>query len=147
MTTPSKPGINALRHARVIARKRERTTPPSVAHAESTIVSTTASIKAADGSPAPDAFTRGQGGVSLHHVGVPLLLLLSHREQGDAGASDAEDGLAEGSSQVRELDQVLRADLGVGAHVQEEHHAAVAGDGHLRREGGSVHALQPLHGE
>jgi hypothetical protein len=60
------------RHERVIARTPDRTTPPWVAHAESTNASATASIKAADGVAATLATVIGLAGLiaPLLAVGV-----------------------------------------------------------------------------
>ena len=49
------------------------------------------------------------------------------------------------STGIEELDQVLGADLDVGADVEEEH--LLAGDRQLHRQGGALHALEPAHAE
>ena len=56
--------------------------------------------------------------------GVPLPGLLAVREQADLRALDAVDGLHEGGAHVGELDQVLGADLVVGAGVEQQDRAA-----------------------
>ena len=69
----------------------------------------------------------------------PLSRLLADREEADPGPLDAEDGGAEGGAEEGELDQVLGADLDVGADVEEEDR--FAGDRQPHRQRRPLHAL------
>ena len=62
-----------------------------------------------------------------------------------AGDATPADGLHERRPHVRELDQVLRADLDVGARVEQQER--LAGDRDDDRQRGPVHAAGALEGE
>src|SRR3989442_10761876 len=55
---------------------------------------------------------------------VSLLRLLADREQAHLRSEDAEDLLREDGAHVRELPQVLRAAIGIGARVDQDRRAA-----------------------
>ena len=61
------------------------------------------------------------------------------------GSLDVEHGGAEGGAEEGELDQVLGADLDVGADVEEEDR--FAGDRELDRQRRPLHALEPAQAE
>ena len=83
--------------------------------------------------------------MGLDDLLAPLAGLLADREQADRRVLDLEHGGAEGGAEEGELDQVLGADLDVGADVEEEHR--FAGDRHLHRQGRALHALEPAQPE
>ena len=62
-------------------------------------------------------------------AGVPLRRLLAVREQADARALDPEHALGQRGAHERELDEVLGADLGVGADVEQRDRAPGTGTG------------------
>ena len=84
---------------------------------------------------------REQDRVGLDDLLAALAGLLADREQADPRALDPEHRLAEGGAEEGELDQVLGADLDVGADVEEEHR--LAGDRQLHGERRPLHALEP----
>ena len=78
--------------------------------------------------------------------GLPFFCSSPTESRATRGRSTPEHRLAEGRAEVGELDQVLGADLGVGADVEEEHRrAAVARQrepGPRARDGGRPEPLQ-----
>ncbi len=95
-----------------------------------------------------DSLSLGQSLMRRDHVLAPLLLLLADGEQRNPRALGAQNGGAEGRPEERELDQVLRAHVGVRAAVEEDQRRAVgAGHGDLHRERRPVDALGALESE
>src|SRR4029078_11102420 len=96
-------------------------------------------VAALDAAGEADPRRLAEQAVGLDDLLTALARLLPHRQQPDRGVADVEDGGAEGGAEEGELDQVLGADLDVGADVEEEDR--FAGDGDLDRQGGPLHAL------
>ncbi len=79
--------------------------------------------------------------------GRPFFCSSPTESRADARRLHPQDGLGEGGAEEGELDQVLRAGLGVGAGVEEDERLLAARDRDLHGERRPVNALDPLERE
>ncbi len=76
-----------------------------------------------------EALVLAQEPVRVDRQLVAFLVLLADREQADLGPVDVEQLLAEDRAHVRELEEVLRPRVGIGAGIEQDARALARGQG------------------